>query len=288
MSFISPPSRFLISRRTALTAAVIAGLMPQIVRAASEVAENGNNERWQMLRKSLFPDRAISEDASGVIELDTPARASDAAVVPIAFRTRFVQTPDSYIRKVYLVIDRNPSPMGATFSFTPESGRAEIETRVRIEEYTHVRAIAEMNDGRLFMHTRFVKASGGCSAPAGKDLQAALANAGRMKLRVEGDVVLGQPTLAQLSVSHPNVSGLAIDQVSRLAPPPHYVRSIDVAYAGKPVLSADIDFTISENPNVRFYFVPREAGQLTVKVVDSNDAKFEKSLAVAPGQRTDA
>ena len=288
MSFISPPSRFLISRRTALTAAVIAGLMPQIVRAASEVAENGNNERWQMLRKSLFPDRAISEDASGVIELDTPARASDAAVVPIAFRTRFVQTPNSYIRKVYLVIDRNPSPMGATFSFTPESGRAEIETRVRIEEYTHVRAIAEMNDGRLFMHTRFVKASGGCSAPAGKDLQAALANAGRMKLRVEGDVVLGQPTLAQLSVSHPNVSGLAIDQVSRLAPPPHYVRSIDVAYAGKPVLSADIDFTISENPNVRFYFVPREAGQLTVKVVDSNDAKFEKSLAVAPGQRTDA
>ena len=288
MSFTSSPSPFLISRRTALTAAVIAGLMPQIVRAASEVAENGNNERWQMLRKSLFPDRAISEDASGVIELDTPARASDAAVVPIAFRTRFVQTPDSYIRKVYLVIDRNPSPMGATFSFTPESGRAEIETRVRIEEYTHVRAIAEMNDGRLFMHTRFVKASGGCSAPAGKDLQAALANAGRMKLRVEGDVVLGQPTLAQLSVSHPNVSGLAIDQVSRLAPPPHYVRSIDVAYADKPVLSADIDFTISENPNVRFYFVPREAGQLTVKVVDSNDAKFEKSLAVAPGQRTDA
>ena len=288
MSFISPPSFFPISRRTALTTVVIAGLMPLIVRAASEVAENGNNERWQMLRKSLFPDRAISEDATGVIELDTPARASDAAVVPIAFRTRFVQTPDNYIRKVYLVIDRNPSPMGATFSFTPESGRAEIETRVRIEEYTHVRAIAEMNDGRLFMHTRFVKASGGCSAPAGKDLQAALANAGRMKLRIEGDVELGRPTLAQLSISHPNVSGLAIDQVSRLAPPPHYVRSIEVAYAGKPVLSADIDFTISENPNVRFYFVPREAGQLTVKVVDSNDAKFEKSLAVAPGQRTDA
>jgi sulfur-oxidizing protein SoxY len=208
--------------------------------------------------------------------------------VPIAFRTRFVQTAGTYIRKVHLVIDRNPSPMGATFTFTPESGRAEIETRVRIEEYTHVRAIAEMNDGRLFMHTRFVKASGGCSAPAGKDLQAALANAGRMKLRVEGDVVLGQPTLAQLSISHPNVSGLAIDQVSRLAPPPHYVRSIEVAYAGKPVLSADIDFTISENPNVRFFFVPKEAGQLTVNVIDSNDAKFEKSLAVAPGQRSDA
>ena len=36
------------------------------------------------------------------------------------------------------------------------------------------------------------------------------------------------------------------------------------------------DFTISENPNVRFFFVPKEAGQLTVNVIDSNDAKFEK------------
>lgn len=276
------------TRRIMLASAIAIGLSPLVARAASEVAENANNERWQMLRKSLFPNREISEEAAAYIELDTPGRAADAAVVPIAFRTRFVQTPAEYIKKVYLVIDRNPSPMGATFTFTPDSGRAEIETRVRIEEYTHVRAIAEMNDGRLFMHTRFVKASGGCSAPAGKDLQSALANAGRMKLRVEGDVVLGQPVLAQLSISHPNVSGLGIDQVSRLAPPPHYVRSIEVAYAGHPVLSADVDFTISENPNVRFYFVPKTAGQLTVTVIDSNDAKFEKSMAVAPGPRTDA
>ncbi|MDL2337381.1 MAG: quinoprotein dehydrogenase-associated SoxYZ-like carrier [Pseudomonadota bacterium] len=276
------------TRRTLLASTLAVGLFPLITNAGSEVVENANNERWQLLRKSLFPNRVISDDAAAIIELDTPGRAADAAVVPIAFRTRFVQTPDSYIKKVYLVIDRNPSPLGATFTFTPESGRAEIETRVRIEEYTHVRAIAEMNDGRLFMSTRFVKASGGCSAPAGKDLQSALANAGRMKLRVEGDVVLGQPVLAQLSISHPNVSGLAIDQVSRLAPPPHYVRSIEVAYAGSPVMSADVDFTISENPNVRFYFVPKAAGQLTVNVVDSNDAKFEKSLAVAPGPRADA
>ena len=288
MYFPTSASPTLRSRRKVLASALAAGLAPMLARAASEVADNENNERWQMLRKSLFQNRTISEDSAAIIELDTPARAADAAVVPIAFRTRFVQSAGTYIKEVHLVIDRNLSPMGATFTFTPESGRAEIETRVRSEEYTHVRAIAEMNDGRLFMHTRFVKASGGCSARAGKDLQAALANAGRMKLRVEGDVVLGQPTLAQLSISHPNVSGLAIDQVSRLAPPPHYVRSIEVAYAGKPVLSADLDFTISENPNVRFFFVPKEAGQLTVNVIDSNDAKFEKSLAVAPGQRSDA
>jgi len=49
------------------------------------------------------------------------------------------------------VIDKNPSPLGAVFTLTPDSGRADIETRIRIEDYTWVRAIAEMQDGKLYM-----------------------------------------------------------------------------------------------------------------------------------------
>jgi sulfur-oxidizing protein SoxY len=45
-------------------------------------------------------------------------------------------------------------------------------------------------------------------------------------------------------------------------------------------MSADVDFTISENPNFRFYFVPRGDGDLKAEVVDSNDATFETSFAV--------
>ncbi len=70
------------------------------------------------------------------------------------------------------------------FNFTLESGRADIETRVRIEEYTYVRAVALTNDGKLYMAANYVKASGGCSAPAGKDAIAARANLGKMRLRV--------------------------------------------------------------------------------------------------------
>ncbi|WP_428424508.1 quinoprotein dehydrogenase-associated SoxYZ-like carrier [Methylibium sp.] len=242
--------------------------------------DSADNERWQSVRKSLFADRAISEDARGIVELDTPVRAADAAVVPIAIRTQLVQSPSRYIRKIWLVIDRNPSPVGAVFSFTPDSGRADLETRVRIEEYTHVRAIAELSNGSLVMDKHFVKASGGCSAPAGKDLAEAMASMGKMKLRVEGVPVAGQPVLAQLMVSHPNISGLAIDQLTRLAPSPHYVRSINVTYAGRPVMSADIDFTISENPSLRFYFMLTGDGELKAQVVDSEERKFESAIPV--------
>ncbi len=274
-----------ISRRSlALVALLPLGLsLGALLTPTAQAADpNADNERWRAVRQSLFADRKISEDARGVIELETPMRAADASVVPIAIRTSFAQTPSRYIRKVWLVIDGNPSPVGATFSFTPGSGRAEIETRVRIEEYSHVRAIAEFNDGSLVMQTRFVKASGGCSAPAGKDPAEALASLGKMKLRTEGELVVGQPGLAQLMVSHPQVSGLAIDQLTRLAPAPHYVRSIEVSYAGQPVLSADVDFTISENPSLRFWFVPTAGGELRARIVDNKDLQFEAALTVQP------
>jgi sulfur-oxidizing protein SoxY len=236
---------------------------------------------WNALRPSLFGDRAIAEQQD-VVELDAPDRAEDAATVPIAIRTRPPQD-GAHVRKLWLVIDRNPSPVGAIFSFTPDSGRADLETRVRIEEYTHVRAIAELSDGRLFMARRFVKASGGCSAPAGKDAAAALARLGKMKLRVDERPSPGPALQAQLMISHPNRSGLAMDQLTRLYAPPHFVRRIDVSYAGRPVLSAEMDFTISENPNFRFYFVPRGDGELKAEVVDSDDLKFETSISVRRG-----
>jgi sulfur-oxidizing protein SoxY len=254
-------------------------LAPHVLAAD---ADPQASEIWHKVRNSLFEARPISTDADSIIQLETPARAEDAAIVPIAIKTRLPQSPERYVDKVYLIIDKNPSPIAAIFQFTPESGRADMETRVRIEEYTYVRAIAEMNDGKLYMTTRYVKASGGCSAPAGKDQAAALANVGRMKFRVENPVEPGKPTLAQLMISHPNNSGLAMDQVTRLYAPPYFVRKLTVTYAGKPVLSADVDFSISENPNFRFYFVPSGEGELKAQVVDSKDLTFDSQLAVKP------
>jgi sulfur-oxidizing protein SoxY len=71
-----------------------------------------------------------------------------------------------------------------------------------------------------------------------------------------------------------------MDQMSRLYEPSNFVRRIEVTYAGKPVMSADVDFTISQNPNFRFYFTPRGEGELKAEVVDSRDSKFESSLAI--------
>lgn len=261
--------------------ALLAALGSAVAFAQSEPVPT--TEMWNKLRTSFFAGKPIDENASAIVELDAPIRAEDAAVVPISIRTKITQTPERYIRKLHLVVDKNPSPIGASFTLTPDSGRADIETRIRIEEYTPVRVVAEMNDGKLYVAQKYVKAAGGCSAPAGKDLAEAKARMGKMRLRTEGDVELGKPVLAQLMVSHPNISGLAMDQVTRMYAPAHFVRTVKVAYAGKEVLSADVDFTISENPNFRFYFTPQKEGELVAKIVDSEELTFETSMGVRSG-----
>jgi sulfur-oxidizing protein SoxY len=255
------------------------------VTAAQAEIKSGDNPDgspvWLKVRASLFQQRPITKVGDDTLVLEAPTRAEDAAVVPIAIKSRLPQTAANHIDKLYLVIDNNPSPISAIFNFTPQSGRADIETRVRVDDYTFVRAIAETNDGRLLMATRFVKASGGCSAPPGKDPAAALASLGKMKFRVDGDVSPRQPVLAQLMISHPNDSGMVMDQLTRQYTPPHFVRTVTITYGGKTVMTADLDFSISENPNLRFYFLPDKlGGELAADVTDSENMEFKSSIPV--------
>jgi sulfur-oxidizing protein SoxY len=232
---------------------------------------------WQKVRADLFPAATIAAGES-VIVLETPKRAEDAAIVPVAIRAKFPQSSDRYIQKLWLIIDNNPSPIAAVFQLTPESGRADIETRMRVEQYTYVRAIALTSDGKLYMVSNYVKASGGCSAPASKDAEAAKANVGKMRIRVDEALVADRPARAQVMISHPNDSGLAMDQVTRTYAVPHFVRSVEVRHNGKLIMSADVDFSISENPNFRFYFLPGSGGELDVKVIDNKDLTFTARL----------
>jgi sulfur-oxidizing protein SoxY len=238
---------------------------------------------WLAMRAHLFGERPIVRDRGEVVTLRAPPRAQDAAVVPISIAARVPPGDARYVRKLYLLIDANPSPLGAVFSFTPDSGRAEIDTRVRVEDYSWMRAVAELSDGTVYMDQRYVKAAGGCSAPYGTapDFDAFVP---RARLKLEQSATAHEPVLAQLMIQHPNSSGLARDQITHLFIPAYFVRRIEVTYAGRPILHAEVDFTISENPNFRFYFTPQEAGELKATAVDTKERRVESSVRVELAQ----
>lgn len=255
----------------AAAAALSAAAAPPVL-----AADEGN---WPSIREALFQGRELLDGAS-VIALEAPVRAEDAAVVPVSVKALIPQTPERYIKTVHLIVDQNPAPVAGVFRLFPETGDATLSTRVRVNEYTNVHAVAETSDGRLHVVERFVKAAGGCSAPAQKDKEAALARLGQMRLRPQGPFVPGEPNQVQLLVSHPQYSGLQIDQVSRNWIPPDYVRSLKVTYAGRPVLEVDGDISLSEDPSITFSFVPQQPAALEVVVDDSSERRFEQRFEV--------
>ena len=181
---------------------------------------------WPDLVRDVFDSRLLAE-GTGVIAIDMPARAEDAAIVPVTLRLNLAPDDKRHVKAVTLVIDRNPAPVAATFALGPDAGVTTIETRVRVDSYTDVHAVAELDDGTLHVTKIFVKASGGCSAPAAKVADEAKKSLGQMKLRQFGRADAASRE-AQLMIRHPNNSGLQMDQVTRLYTPAFFVRDVSV------------------------------------------------------------
>ena len=231
--------------------------------------------RWNALREAVFGKRSVAE-GTAVIQMEVPTRALDAALMPLSLTLN----GGSSIKGVYLFIDNNPSPLAGHFVFGPAADPSSLKMRVRINEYTLIHAVAETRDGKLFGTQKFVKAAGGCSAPAGTDEADALEEMGRMKLRLLGEFAPGKPMQAQLQIRHPNFNGMQMNQVTRMYTPARFIRTLDVSFGGAQVLHAESDISMSSDPALTFGFVPRSQGTLEVKAVDSSDAHFSQSFEV--------
>lgn len=238
-----------------------------------------DSARWQVVRRHLFADRTIIDAPESELLLKAPRRADDPAFVPMLVRAAGAAA--SGAQRLWLVIDNNPSPVTVALTLPPDGALPEFETRVRVDEYTWVRAIVETADGRLRMATRYVKASGGCSAAAGSDEAAALAALGRMSFQSAAPAVDGQPMGVQWMVSHPNHSGMAMNQSTRQYTPAYFVRQVRLLQGERLLLEADVDFGLSENPSLRFRFVPRGPAPLRAEVLDTRDRRFEASVPLA-------
>ena len=226
----------------------------------------------EQLRPHYFGDRTIVESDSVV--LHAPERAEDAAMVPIRVETR---PPEggAHVETLTLFADANPVPLIGVFHFGAENGSADLALNIRVDGYGPVRAIAETSDGKLYMSRRFVKASGGCSAPAGTDLKAAEREMGKMRLRLSKVSPIDTAMPVQLSIRHPNTTGLQRDQITQLQIPARFIRELRVELDGKQVFAAETDISVSENPMFRFSIPPAKAGILSVVAVDSKGTRFE-------------
>ncbi|MEY2690403.1 MAG: hypothetical protein RL375_4603 [Pseudomonadota bacterium] len=243
----------------------------------TNVSHADTSPEWEKLRANLFGNKPI-QAAPSQVQIIVPLRAAYGASVPVKVVSKLPQTPALYVKKLWLLVDKNPSPLAAVLDLTPAVGQADFETRLRVDEYSHVRVIVELSSGELHMDSRYVKVSGGCSAPPNREQ---LALIGRTAMKLPEGLRLKAPTPVDLSVIHPNDTGFELNAVTVMYIPPHFVRSIKVSVDGQKVFDAELDFSISENPSLRFNFLPQQAGAtLRAEVEDSKEGRYVGTLSV--------
>src|SRR5438270_8243129 len=102
----------------------IGGLMAVAQLAAclgpARAAMPDADDPWPGLVQDIFNSRGM-HDGTGIIGIEMPYRAEDAAIVPVTLRALLPAGDPRRIVAITLVIDRNPAPMAARFELGPAS-----------------------------------------------------------------------------------------------------------------------------------------------------------------------
>ena len=242
---------------------------------------HADEDEWPSIARELYQDRKIA-DAADKFALYVPAQAADAAIVPVS--VRFPENTAVRVKSMTLVIDRNPAPVVATFEFgnafrdSVDVGERLIETRVRVDSFSNLRAVVEMQDGSLHMASKFVAGAGGCSAPTGKDPEAALAGLGKVKIDVRRDQVRGKTWRdARIMIKHPNFTGMQMDPMSGNYTPARFVETLEIKRGGELMMKVSGGISLSENPHIRVTYGTDRDETIEVSGVDTLGSRFSGS-----------
>ena len=90
------------------------------------------------------------------VEVVLPQIAENGNSVPLHVTVESPMTEADHVKAIYVFAERNPRPLVATFHLGPQSGRAEISTRVRLAGTQTVTVLAELSGKRFLMGPAYV------------------------------------------------------------------------------------------------------------------------------------
>ena len=241
---------------------------------SAPVAQAGE-DIWPTLKQQAFGDRAIAAE-DGMVVLEIPGTAEDAALVPLTVRVP--PQVGQALKSLTLFIDKNPDPRVATLHFGPAAGNGgerSFSTRVRIDNFSYVRAVLETQDGTLHMASRFVAAAGGCGAMQAKDPDTEMVDFGKTIVKTFPPAIDASPLWsAQVMIRHPNSNGMQLDINTANVIPARFVNEVIVKRGGELVFDMQSTFSISTNPNFRFTFGRGTDNALDVAITDTGGTRF--------------
>lgn len=230
--------------------------------------------------------RAIEEDFGdvglqpGKIEIAMPEFSDSGSSVPMDIFVPCDMTEKDYPREVRVYAPRNPRPRVIALYFTPACGEARMSTRVRLDSFQDVVAIAEMSDGQVFEAIRNVNVTyGACEAAVAND-QFPPGWAPSMRVAVPQSVAAGEIFTVRTIINHPMETGLRRDN-SGLPVPIRIAERFTCRVKGTVVFRAELKPAISANPYISFSLQLTETAQLDFEWIDTTGAVYSTSNMVS-------
>lgn len=87
---------------------------------------------------------------TGKVKLDIPPLVENGNTVPMTISVASPMTPDDHVRSIHVLNEKNPQPNIGNFHLSPQAGRAQVATRIRLADSQKVVAIARMSDGSFW------------------------------------------------------------------------------------------------------------------------------------------
>ncbi len=91
-----------------------------------------------------------TQPREGRVTLDLPPLVENGNSVPVTVAVDSPMTPEAFVRRIAIFNEKNPQPNVAVFHLTPRSGRAGVNTRIRLADSQRVVAVAETSDGAFW------------------------------------------------------------------------------------------------------------------------------------------
>jgi sulfur-oxidizing protein SoxY len=154
-------------------------------------------------------------------------------------------------------------------------GRAEVSSRIRVNESQRIWAVATNNQGESWVTSHDIRVTvGGCLMTSDDNASVALS---QPRVAVPRSFSDGQPGEIRTLVTHPMETGLREGPDGSILPR-RLVERFEVNVAGDTVLEVHLHTAVSANPYLRFFLAPSESAQ--AQFVWHEDTGFEVSEQV--------
>ena len=133
-------------RRQLLLAAGTAWLTLQARPAAAVSAPD-------TLQQVILRWAAGNPVTEGRVRFEVQPLVENGNAVPISVQVDSPMTAASHVQEIVVFNERNPQRDVVRAVFGPASGRAQLDTRIRLATTQHLVALARMSDGSVWQHT---------------------------------------------------------------------------------------------------------------------------------------